>query len=62
MTLHDLTRKFSNNTVIEISTEKVILYKGRIFEYSSKIDKKYLGYNVTWCEINDNTLRILIEE
>lgn len=62
MTLHDLTSKFSNNTTIQISTEKDILYIGRIFEYSSKIDKKYLGYNVTWCEIEDNILYVWIEE
>ena len=60
MTLKQLTAVFSNETIVDISTpanEKI--FRGRIKE-SRDVDKA--NYDVTWCEIHDNVLEVVVEK
>lgn len=63
MTLHELTRLFENHTWIVVSTtSKSDIYSGRIYNYSSEIDKEYLDKEVCSCRIIDNKLDILLDK
>lgn len=58
MMLKELTSVFSNDTRIRIENINGKMFKGRLGE-SQKVDKSNL--EVTWCEIQDGILVILVE-
>ena len=74
MTLGEFTRVFSNDTPVIIKlissgpvTANKIIYKGKLYQYSAKLDKEwpdnnFKNFDVTIAGITEGCLDILIED